>query len=104
MRAIEKRCLMIYLHFFQITGGPMVDLSPLMSPDAVAVFVSLGFRAIEGQCWPLYTIPGMPTHPNAHEPWAFPRDDDGDDGDEAAVVPPPRGDDDDGEQQQQGQE
>ena len=82
-----------FLHFFQIPGGPMVDLCPLMTPDEVAAFVALGFRADdEGQCWPLYTIPGMPTHPNAHEPWAFPRDDDGDDGDDddGGMPPPPQ--------------
>ena len=33
MRAIEKHNNLFFRHFFQIAGGPMVDLCPLMTPS-----------------------------------------------------------------------
>ena len=88
--AIAKRYNFRHAHDYPIPGGPTVDMSPIMTPDEKERYKELGDRASEDHdCrWPFHFVAGMGPHPNAHEPWAFPRDDD-------APPPPPRDDDDD---------
>jgi len=89
--AIRKRCNFRYLHKYRLPSGELVDLNPIMTPDHKQRFKNAGFRVDEETVcrWPLFKVDiGVP-HPNAHEPWAYPRDDDGDDGDDDDDMTPP---------------
>ena len=74
--AIAKRCNFRHVHNYQLPSGEWVDLCPIMTPYERECYMKLGYRVGEYQRWPLHFVPGMPPHPNAHEPWAYPRDDD----------------------------
>jgi hypothetical protein len=82
MVAIDRRCNFKNVYAYKLRDGRTVDLCPLMSADEVQRFGASGYRVDRDQRWSLYKIDIGAPHPNAHEPWAFPKPEPEPDGDD----------------------